>query len=216
MKKTKIILYVIVIILLITTAYVFNDTYALFENDASGVVNSTIGRWIIKLSNQTITSGLEEEIVINNFVYSSSSSVASGVIAPGGHGYFDLIFDATDCDVAVKYDIEFRVDEITYEDNISINVQAIDSGATVRTDVNTYSGIISLASISNDDVATIRVNLNWDDDGNHDDTDTALGIVEGNHLEIPITVHAVQYLGETLTPYVEPTPEPEPEPTPEP
>lgn len=212
MKRTKILLYIVVFLLAVTTYLVFNNTFALFESDASGVVNSQIGRWIIKISNETITDGTNEDININSFVYASNPRVASGVIAPGTSAYFDLIFDATDCDVAVKYDIEFKVDEIDYADNISVSVAALDSGSTVRTDVNTYSGIISLASIRNGDTATIRVSLNWTDDGNHDDSDTELGIVENNHLVVPISVHAVQYLGETLVEYQEPTPEPEPTP----
>ena len=210
MKKTKIILYVLVFILGVTTYLVFNNTFALFESNASGVVNSQIGRWIIKISDVTITNELSEDIEINSFVYASNPRVASGVIAPGTSAYFDLVFDATDCDVAVKYDIEFKVDEIEYDDNITIGVQALDANSTIRTDVNTYSGIISLASIRNGDTATIRVSLNWIEDGNHDESDSELGIVPNNHLVVPINVHAVQYLGETLVEYQEPEPEPEP------
>lgn len=212
MKKTKILLYALAIVVAVITVITFSDTYALFETNASGVVNSQIGKWVIKISSQTITDGLNEEIEINNFVYSSSNTVASGVIAPGGSAYFDLVFDATLCDVAVKYDITFRVEDIDYEDNIGISVQNLNAGSTIRTDVNTYSGVIGLSTGSNDDTATIRVNLNWTNDPNYDESDTELGIVEGNHLSVPITVHAIQYLGEQIVEYQEPEPEePEPE-----
>ncbi len=212
MKKTKILLYALAIVVAVITVITFSDTYALFETNASGVVNSQIGKWVIKISNQTITDGLNEEIEINNFVYSSSNTVASGVIAPGGSAYFDLVFDATLCDVAVKYDITFRVEDIDYEDNIGISVQNLNAGSTIRTDVNTYSGVIGLSTGSNDDTATIRVNLNWTNDPNYDESDTELGIVEGNHLSVPITVHVIQYLGEQIVEYQEPEPEePEPE-----
>ena len=77
----------------VTTYLVFNNTFALFESDASGVVNSQIGRWIIKISNETITDGTNEDINISNFVYASNPRVASGVIAPGTSAYFDLVFD---------------------------------------------------------------------------------------------------------------------------
>lgn len=203
-NRVKILLWVGVLALFAMTAIIFKNTYALFETDAYGIANNDIGRWIIKLSNQLITSGLDEDITISNFVYESSATVADGYIAPGTSAYFDLIFDATDCDVAVKYDIEFLVDEIDYEDNINVSVEALNSGSTIRTDVNTYSGIVSLASIQNDEVITIRVTLNWDDDGNHDESDTELGMVENNQLAIPINVHAVQYLGETLVEYQDP------------
>ncbi len=203
MSKTKLYLWICAIALSITTFFVFKDTLALFEDNAYGIANNDIGRWVIKLSNQTITSGVSEEVQINNFVYETVSTVTPGNIAPGTSAYFDLVFDATDCDVAVKYDIEFKVDEIDYEDNISISVEALDSGSTIRTAENTYSGIISLSEIENDDVITIRVTLDWDDIAQYNESDTALGEVDGNHLVIPINVHAIQYLGETLVPYVE-------------
>lgn len=210
MKRTKILLYAIAIVVAVITVITFSDTYALFENNATGVVNSQIGKWIIKISNQTITDGLDEEIEINNFIYSNANTVASGVIAPGGSAYFDLIFDATLCDVAVKYDVTFRVNEIDYEDNIGISVQNLNAGSTIRTDVNTYSGVIGLSS-GNNNTSTIRVNLNWTDDANYNESDTELGTVAGNHLTVPITVHVIQYLGEQIVEYQEPEDPEDPE-----
>ena len=37
--------------------------------------------------------------------------------------YFDLVVDATDCDVAVRYDITFNFDSMNYSDNIYSNVR---------------------------------------------------------------------------------------------
>ncbi len=201
-NKIKILLWISAIVLAITTFFVFKDTFALFETNAYGVANSDIGRWVIRLSNQTITSGLDEDLEIDNFNYQTVSTVAPNRIAPGTSAYFDLVFDATDCDVAVRYDIEFKVDEIDYEENIGLSVEALDDSNTIRTDENTYSGVITLASIANDDVVTIRVSLDWDDIAQYNESDTALGEVAGNSLVIPISVHAEQYLGETLVPYV--------------
>ena len=207
MMKTKIniriILWLVVIIFLILSAVIFKNTYALFETNASGVVNNTIGRWVIKLNDNLISSGLTEDLDINNFIYESSSTVESGYIAPGTSAYFDLVFDATDCDVAVKYDINFRMDEIDYADNVSFEIEELNGGQSIRTAVSTYSGVITLSQIDNESLVTIRVSIVWDDDGDHDEEDTELGIVEDNAFTIPISVSAVQYLGETLVEYQE-------------
>jgi len=201
-KRIKIILWLLVIIFVFITISVFSDTLALFENNASGVVNNEIGKWVIKLSNQLITGENTEDIVIDNFVYEQNERVSDGVIAPGTSAYFDLIFDATDCDVAVKYDISILFDQMDYANNISFEVINNDANV-VRTGVNTYSGIISLDSIINEEVHTIRVRITWNDIEDYNENDTALGIVEGNKLSIPLSVSAIQYLGETLVPYVE-------------
>ena len=208
-KRIKLVLWLLVIIFVFITVFVFRGTLALFEDNAFGLADMPIGRWIIKLSNQTITSGVTEDIVIDTFQYTQNQHVSPGVIAPGGSAYFDLVFDATDCDVAVKYDLTLKFDEMDYADNISFTVTNSDSNV-VRTGVNTYSGIISLQKIIDEETDSIRVTITWNDDRTHDADDTELGVVEDNKLTIPINVHAIQYLGETLVPYVEPEPEPEP------
>lgn len=201
MKKTKILLYALAIVVAVITVITFSDTYALFETNASGVVNSQIGKWVIKISNQTITDGLNEEIEINNFVYSSSNTVASGVIAPGGSAYFDLVFDATLCDVAVKYDITFNFEEAGYASNIGFSVSQVGANTVVQTGPNTYSGVIDLETINDEEVVTLRVNVVWNNIEALNENDTALGKELNSKLAIPVTVIAVQYLGETLTPY---------------
>ncbi len=208
-NRVRIFLWFLVAVSLTMTCIILTGTYALFENNAEGVVNENIGKWVIYLSNNLITNGLEEELDIDSFVYNSNAHVNSGHIAPGGSAYFDLVFDATACDVAVKYDIEFLTDEIDYSDNIGISVAEVGSNATIKTAENTYSGVISLASINNHDTVTLRITLTWTDDEDYDEDDTALGTVENNALRVPINVHAVQYLGETIVPYVPPEEEPE-------
>ena len=202
-KRISLILWLLVIIFVLITISVFSKTLALFEDNAFAIANNDIGRWIIKISGQNITDGESEDIVIDSFIYEPDPHVSSGVIAPGGSAYFELVFDATDCDVAVKYDISFLFDEMDYADNITFEVVNSDENV-IRTGVNTYSGIIDLDSILDGETSTIRVNITWDDVAAHDEDDTNLGIVSGNTLNIPLNVNAIQYLGETLVPYVEP------------
>lgn len=208
-NRVRIFLWFLVAISLVTTFIILTGTYALFENSAEAVANESIGRWVIYLSNNLITNGLSEELNINNFNYSSNEHVNNGYIAPGGSAYFDLVFDATSCDVAVKYDIEFLTDQIDYSDNIGISVSEVGTNSTIKTAENTYSGVISLDSIQNHETVTLRITLNWTDDEDYDEDDTALGMIANNALRVPINVHAVQYLGETIVPYVPPSVEPE-------
>lgn len=211
-NRLRLILWLVVIVFITITFLVFRNTYALFETNAHGIVNNAIGRWVIKLSNNIISSGVNEELNIDNFIYENNSTVETGYIAPGTSAYFDLVFDATLCDVAVKYDINFRIDEIDYSDNIRFRIEELNGGESIRTAENTYSGVISLEKIASHTLVTIRVNLDWVDDGEHDSEDTELGIVSGNQLSVPISVRAVQYLGEEIVEYQEPEPEPDPEP----
>ena len=64
-KKVKTVLYIITFALLVVSAYILVDTYALFETEATGSANFDVGKWVIKVNNQTITDGVNESININ-------------------------------------------------------------------------------------------------------------------------------------------------------
>ena len=201
-NKTQIVLYILVIILLCTSFVVFSDTLALFETDSEGVVNSDVGKWVIKVNNNSITETVNEAIEITNFQYSSSNKVETGYIAPGGTAYFDLVVDATECDVAVLYSVDLNLGEPSYGTKISFQLEDLSTnGQVVRTGEFVYSGIIDLASIHNNETRTLRIHITWQDVAANNATDTELGKVEDSKLTIPIIFHASQYLGETLTPY---------------
>ena len=196
-NKTRIILYVSVLALTLVT---FGATLALFENNATAVVEPDIGKWIITLNDELISSGVSEDIVIDNFVYETNPYVESDYIAPGGSAYVDLVLDATECDVAVRYDITFNLDDVSYSNNITFSINDTYD-ATVKTDENTYSGVISLDSIENGDLVTLRVNVNWLDSSTYDADDTVLGSEENQTISVPINIRLNQYFGEQIVEY---------------
>ncbi len=187
--------------MVIASFIVFADTLALFETNATGEASMDIGKWIVKISNVDITNGYVQNIVIDNFIYEANSNVAAYKIAPGTSAYFDLVVDATECDVAVKYDITFNFDQVEYADNIGFSVEEVGGDSVVRTAANTYSGIIDLETIEDEEVVTLRVSMNWNNIESYNANDTVLGLERDSKLALPITINAIQYLGETLTPY---------------
>ena len=200
----KTIIWVIVFIMVVSSFLVFADTLALFESNGTGKAGMDIGAWVIKISNVDITSNNAQEIVIDRFIYENSLNVASGKIAPGTSAYFDLVIDATGCDVAVKYDITFNFDDIDYTDNVSFSVVERDGNSTIQTGENTYSGVIDLETIENEEVVTLRVTVRWDNIEAYNENDTVLGTTRDSRLALPLTVIATQYLGEEITPYTPP------------
>lgn len=199
-KKIKIALYVMTFVLICISAYIFKDTYAIFETDSTGEATFDIGSWVIKLNELDISSGQTVNFSMNNFNYTTNSHVKNGVIAPGRSGYFDVVLDPTGTDVSVRYDITLDIPD-EYMDNIIYYITT-DDGNTVRTDENVYSGVLDLESIRNGDIATLRVNIEWINDSNYDEQDTKLGIVPNNKISIPASITVIQYLGEEIHEYV--------------
>lgn len=200
-NRTRIILYLLVIIVFAVSVTLVYDTLALFETDTIGTFEEDIGKWVIKVSGQDITTGTSEEIVIDSFVYTPNPHVEPGYIAPGGSAYFDLVIDATQCDVAVKYTLSFDLSDTDYEDNIRFDIDGLDTIGITQTGEHDYTGVISLNQIENGDTLSLRIYVYWDDDEDYNEQDTEIGIVQGNSIKVPIGFHAIQYLGEQITPY---------------
>ena len=70
-------------------------------------------------------------------------------------------------------------------------------------DENTYTGVILLEEINQGINHRIRMEVEWADEEISNEVDTTLGTDVTNKLQIPITVHAIQYLGEEITPITE-------------
>ena len=81
---------------------------------------------------------------------------------------------------------------------------SVDGNVMTRTDEFTYSGILDLEDIDDGVKPALRINKNWDDIGSYNESDTNMGIVYNNNITIPVSVHVIQYLGETIVPYVGP------------
>ena len=175
-----------------------------------GTIEQQSGNWFVKVNNSDIVTGnLVQTFTIGSLTYNAENYVMENKIAPGLEGYFDLNIDATEADVAVRYDITVDLAAFATNDKLSLtNVKKFVSSVEVnngiiQTGVNTYTGIITLADIQNNVVDNIKCYLAWEEDstGNNDEIDTTMGIADTN-LSIPVTVVVSQYNGETITAYV--------------
>ena len=200
MKKSR--LWILFIIAFCLTAYIIIDTFALFESNLNETSNVPIGKWSIKLNNNDITNGTTVEFPIENFTANENNHTTSGFFGPGSSGYFDVILDPGDTDVAIRYDITLDIDE-DLPGNINYYL-SVDGNAMTRTGEFTYSGVLDLDDIDNGVKPTLRINIVWNDIGSYNESDTNLGIVYNNNITIPVTVHVIQYLGVSIVPYTEP------------
>ena len=194
-------LWIIVAISFIITSFLITNTFALFESESEGETQLGIAKWNIDVNNNNITSGVTESFTIDTFTYTPSNNIEDNYIAPGRSGYFELTIDPNDTEVAIRYDIEFDV--ATYQDNLGYTVSALGGNTAIKTGPQTYSGVITLAQIASNDVITIRINIDWLDVPEFNESDTELGTTMDNKIEFPIQIHLEQYLGEEIVEYQE-------------
>lgn len=178
----------------------------MFESERTNTSQIDIAKWQVKVNNDSI-DGSTSTFTVDNINWDSSPNVKEGKIAPGGSGYFDIVIDPNDTDVSIIYNITFDFSNLD-EDQFQIDeIIELDNKPIVHTDTYTYSNIMTLDDINNNETNTIRVYLSWVNDENNNEKDSDLGKVYNNSIEIPITVEILQYMdGDTLTSIEENTP----------
>lgn len=196
-NKTKKILWITAIFFaFIAAAYIINESYALLQTISSGNAEAKTGSWTIKLNEKNISNGVTESFTLNNIIYDESDeNIENGYIAPGKSGYFDIVLDPSGTDVAISYEINVRLDECAYPDNIKLSVENTSTDGGVEVIGNTFKGLISLNDIKSNKTITLKLTLIWENNEEFNESDTNLGTIEANKLKIPITVTLNQYQG---------------------
>lgn len=195
------ILFLLIMCIVILLIYKIIDIYALFYSEMEGNVQFQNGRWNIIVNGEKITTGIQEEFVMDLIDTTQSDYIKPGKLAPGLSGNFEIEINPQDTNVSVRYDITLNQEELGGSNLTIKSIEEVEIGyELIQTAENTYTGVIPLADITNGVNHKIKLEIEWQDDGLNNESDTQIGKNETHKLQIPITVHAIQYLGEEIIP----------------
>ncbi len=202
-KNIKKILLLLIMCTIILLIYKSIDIYAIFHSEMNGNVNFEKGKWNITINGADITTGTDVEFVIDEIDTAGNEFVKPGKIAPGLSGKFQIAIDPEDTNVSVKYDITLEQEKLG-DTNMKIkSIKAVDEGYTlINTAENTYTGIMTLNEINEGITHTIEIEIEWIDDESANESDTEIGKSKEHKFQIPIKIHAIQYLGEEIVPMI--------------
>lgn len=203
-KNIRKILFLLMTSVFILLIYKIIDIYAVFHSEIESNVALENGKWNITINGSDITTGTVTEFVINQITTTENDHVKPGNLAPGLSGSFEIEINPEDTNVSVRYDITLNQQELG-DSNLKIrSIEEIEQNyKLIQTDENTYTGVILLEEINQGINHRIRMEVEWADEEISNEADTTLGTDVTNKLQIPITVHAIQYLGEEITPITE-------------
>ena len=196
----KRVLLLISLLMLFFTIYLTMDTYALFESNKNYDVSSDIAKFVIKVNGSEAKT---EEFVVDSIAYYENEYVIENKIAPLVDGYFDIVIDAEEVEVSLRYDIEFDFSSLSIPGLVISSITELGGNTLVLTDKDTYSGLITLADMDSSTVNTVRVSISWQNDEANNEVDSSWGMVADKVISIPVNVKLTQYLGEELPVYVE-------------
>lgn len=173
-KRKNISIVILLILSLAGVFMVYQYSYAKYLKTVNGRVGVSLARWQILVNNEDIS---KKNTLSNNIeaVLPGNEYINSGILAPGATGYFDLIIDPSNVDVAFKYDISITNNN-AYSD-IKVSGYEINPGNNPNPinfqSGNTITNIVPIGSST----FTIRVYIEWYDESDNDmnnSTDTDL------------------------------------------
>lgn len=203
MKKLKNVFYIILALL---TGYmavsVVQNSYALFETEGVALVEQDLAKWVITVNDIGVT-GSTKQFEVTNFKYTTDEYINENKLAPGGSCYFDIVIDAKDTNVSVKYTIDLDFSIIENYEFIESEVIDLTDGDVIRTDKDQYTGVLDLEEIKEGQTKTLRVKLTWNNNEENNENDSVLGLDENANITIPVNVNLTQYTSEEIVPYNE-------------
>lgn len=195
MKDKRKMTLMIFLLVLCFTYLVVRGAQGAYESIVNATAHNNIASWSIKVNNQEITNN--ENTINLTYTMNTLNNIRAGKVGPGAVLTYPVTIDASDSDVAILLTFSIRDKTIDTDKYLTLtNIQSNDL-TIVRTGASAYSAIINKASLSTSKSLTLE--LEWIDDGSlieYDENTTSDSFVE-------ITLNALQYTGETLTPYNE-------------
>lgn len=149
----------------------FNMTFSRYGTMGKVNVILPVAEWKIKINNEDLEAS--NEFLLNNTQITAGAKTINNKIAPNSSGYFDIILDFTDTEVAIDYKIE--IDKSTLENN-GINLILTGYSTNLGQDINeiennTIEGQVLLNRVNGRpvkfteaDTLTVRIYWDWNQD----------------------------------------------------
>ena len=167
-KRKKQILILSLSFLIILSIFTIKQTYAKYITQTTSDANVSIARWKILVNNKDITTEKELTNIISP-IFKGIDNIAANVIAPTAEGYFDMIIDASNTDVSLKYEITTSNNDNSIVKDMSISGYSLNDGE--KQEIISKDNQIKIEDQipynSKNKELKIRVYLKWNDDENN-------------------------------------------------
>ena len=160
--KSKKIRIIIALFSLIALLNLIQDTYAKYVSSATATSNITVAEWSFKVNNQDINSNNDISSKITP-TFTGNTHVKDGVIAPGSIGYFDIVIDATNVEVAHKQKISLEFDNTTTITDIKFLKYTLNNGTEISLSGDNPVIEQNESLTSTNKINTYRIYVQWFD-----------------------------------------------------
>lgn len=194
--KIKIILFLMFLSLLISNV---SSTYSRYVSQANGNITTDFAKWQIFVDNTNITENYDTSLTFTPNI-DTNENVASGKVAPGSTGYFDIEINAENVDVSFTYNITLDssssdVPDLKVTKYAILSEDDITNNNIITTDYNGINIEDNVIHNNSEDLKkfVVRVFFMWDDTESStmsDTEDTSVGTKAANGEDIDFNLVA--------------------------
>lgn len=198
-KKFSILFLIIVIVCFLYLGS--RVTYTAYESEIGTTVDNAIAGMKVYINGMDVVTDSDvfnSELILEGVTWNSTHT-REGKISPGSSGTIHLVIDATESDVAVRYEFTFIDKLVDSTKDLTFGTMTCD-GTYIRTGENVYTGVITRDDIANGDVVHLDIDFYFDSTV---DIEGFSGNSQNYDDLFNINLRILQYTGETITPYVE-------------
>ncbi len=180
----------IAVICLFLSVFTLTDTYAKYASSIDETTDISIARWRILVNDFDVRSSSTTNNLITP-TFNGTTHIASNVIAPTAQGYFVVVIDATDTDLAFNYSISVGNAQNSLVSDVRITGCTLNNIPVTLTN-GTATGTIGL---SDQRVNYLHVYIEWNDGQGStmdNEADTATTLVEDGVAQISVNANFTQ------------------------
>ena len=204
MKKHRIKIIVVLVFLVAISSFMYFDAFATltsYESVVDTKVRTTGARFVVKINGTNIvtTDGTIKDMDITSTV-TGSSHVKDNKVAPGSSLTIPLNLNVYGSEDAIKFTLD--IVDSTIDTDKAMTLMSITNGATsiplTKTGPNSYTGVVTKAMLNNNTDYSYTLNFEFIDT----EIELTESLLETSSEDLfVINFNAIQYMGETITPY---------------
>lgn len=196
MKKNKkpLIISLLFAFSIISFCIASQKTYTSYESLVNNNINVDIADWIIKIDEQDIST-TTQDIKLSNIEWESTHANPK-TAAPGSKGKVKINIDPTNNDVAIEYTIKYFDKNLASDCVLTVNNIYLEDEELLQINENTYSGIITMDEIKNNETKVLVLEIEWVNDENNNEIDSEIGLNKSEVDFLKLEFTATQYIGE--------------------
>jgi len=164
-----------VLLVIAVTTGIVAVTYSKFFSSAKSNDSLRVASWVVKVNNKVVTTD-DHVFTFDDIIIDDNDNVSDGMFAPGVSATLPITIDASDCDVAVDYEI------VLSDDYVPVNKAIVIKNIPIKGSIPVGEKIFI------DDLKLV-----WEDLEGNDEVDTNFAI-NNDSFKIPVEVKLTQHI----------------------